>query len=173
MNLIFKKAIPHLIFIGIFLAILIIYFPTPIFEGKILPQNDVMQGIAAGQEAKQFRESTGEEALWTNTMFSGMPLYLINVYYSGDLIWRNIMNVFGMFPRPADAIFLSFVCFYLLLSVYRCKPFISFIGAFAYAFGTYNIISLEAGHMYKVWAIAFMPLVVAGIIITYRSGFSI
>ena len=75
-----SKALPHIIAVVIFLAISIFMYRPIIFEGKVMDQNDINQGKGANQEIVEFREATGEEALWTNSMFSGMPAYLINVH---------------------------------------------------------------------------------------------
>jgi hypothetical protein len=42
------------------------------------------------------------------------------------------------------------------------------IGAIAFAFSSYNFIIIEAGHITKAYAIAYMPLVVAGVLMAYR-----
>ncbi|MEL6394171.1 MAG: hypothetical protein AAFR97_15615, partial [Bacteroidota bacterium] len=130
---------------------------------KIINQNDIYQGYASASETKAFREQTGEEALWTTRMFSGMPAYLINIVYQGELVdyVQKLISV-GL-PASAQVVFLSFLCFYILLVSFRVRPFLAFAGAIAYAFNTFNLISVEAGHIWKVRAIAYMPLVVSGV----------
>jgi hypothetical protein len=165
----FKRAVlPHIIAIGGFIFVLAVYFSPAFFSGKNLLQNDILQGLAAGHEAVEFRNKTGEEPLWTNSMFSGMPLYLINTVFTGEFINEIRILSTAFFPKPADTVFLNFICFYIMLAVMRVRPLIAFLGAFAYAFGTYNIISVEAGHIFKVRAIAFMPLVFAGVTLLFR-----
>jgi hypothetical protein len=161
---------PHLLVLGTITVILALYFTAAFFEHKGLKQNDVLQGMGAGQEATEFRKATGEEALWTNSMFGGMPIYILNVYYSGDLI-SPIKNALRFLPSPADLVFLNFICFYILLVVCRCKPWISFVGAFSYAFTSYNLISIEAGHVFKSLSMAFIPLLFAGIMLAFRGKY--
>lgn len=162
------RILPHFLSVFGFLLILSIYFYPAFFEDKTLLQNDVLQGYGSGQESVEFREKTGEEALWTNSMFGGMPLYLINIKYSGEWASKIIYAFVNFIPTPADTVLLNFICFYILLSVLKVRPIIAFLGAFVYAFGTYNIISIEAGHIWKVRAISFMPLVFAGVALLFR-----
>ncbi|MFZ9045496.1 MAG: YfhO family protein [Cyclobacteriaceae bacterium] len=160
---ILKEALPHLLAIAFGAMLVIIFFSPLFFENKIIDQNDIFQGVGAGEEAKQYRESRGEEALWTNSMFSGMPTYLINISYSGELIkYVHRLISLGM-PSTAQVIFLAYLCFYVLLISFRVHPLLAVAGAVAYSFNTFNLVSVEAGHIWKVRAIAYMPLVVAGV----------
>ena len=158
---------PHVFAIAIFFLMLVVYFKPAFFDKKTLTQNDVMQGIASAQEAREYRTRTGKEALWSNSMFSGMPLYVTNVAYSGDLI-NQLIYYIRVIPVPTDNMLFSLVCFYILMVVIGCRSWIALIGAFCYAFSSYHIISIEAGHIYKSWAMAFIPLAVAGVYMLYN-----
>jgi Bacterial membrane protein YfhO len=160
----------HGLAIAVFLVILMAYFKPAFFDHKTLVQHDVMEGLAASHEAIEYREKTGEEALWTNSIFGGMPLYITNVVYSGDLVSLST-RILKLIPRPADNVMLSLVCFYILLVIVGCRSWIALLGAFAYAFTSFHIISIEAGHIYKSWAMAYVPLIFAGIILTYRGKY--
>lgn len=163
-----QKALPHLLDILIFILLTVIFYSPIFFEGKILNQNDVNQGIASGSELAAFREKTGEEGLWTNSMFSGMPAYLISLRWSGSEPLTIIEKVISLgFPNSAKETFLSLVCFYILLIVFGVRPSIAIAGAIAYAFSTYFIVSIEAGHLWKMRAIAYAPLVLAGVHLAY------
>ncbi len=163
-----QKALPHLLAILIFILLTVIFYSPIFFEGKILNQNDVNQGIASGSELAAFREKTGEEGLWTNSMFSGMPAYLISLRWSGSEPLTIIEKVISLgFPNSAKETFLSLVCFYILLIVFGIRPSIAIAGAIAYAFSTYFIVSIEAGHLWKMRAIAYAPLVLAGVHLAY------
>ena len=162
MKSILQKISPHIIVIlGLYL-VLFLYF-KPAFEGMRLAQNDVKQAIAAGHEVSEFRKNNGEEALWSNSMFSGMPMYIINAQYSGD--WTYKINTFlrNLFPHTIGSIAINFLCAYVMFLCFRLKPFTAAIGAFAYSFSVFTIISAEAGHIYKVLAMGYMPLVIGGI----------
>ncbi|MBX2969577.1 MAG: YfhO family protein [Cyclobacteriaceae bacterium] len=167
-----QKALPHLLAILIFILLTVIFYSPLFFEGKILNQNDVNQGIASGSELAAFRQKTGEEGLWTNSMFSGMPAYLINLRWSGSEPLTIIEKVISLgFPNSAKETFLSLVCFYILLIVFGVRPSIAIAGAIAYAFSTYFIVSIEAGHLWKMRAIAYAPLVLAGVHLAYTKKF--
>ena len=163
----FKKDIlPHLIAFVVFLAVVVTFFSPLVFGGKIINQHDIVQGLGASQEIIDYRNQTGDEALWTNSMFGGMPAYLINMKWSGDLmLWvQRVITVW--LPSPAAVTLISCICFYILLIVFKTRPWIAILGGLAYGLGSFNIISIEAGHMWKVWAIAYMPLVLAGVHLT-------
>ena len=161
---------PHAFAMGVFLVMLVIYFKPAFFDKKTLLQNDVMQGLAASHESVEYREKTGKEALWSNSMFSGMPLYVTNVVYSGDLI-KYAMAGFIKLPRPADNVMISLFCCYIFLIVIGCRSWIALVGAFSYAFSSFHIISIEAGHIYKSWAMAFMPLMFSGVYLIYKGRY--
>ncbi|MBX2965967.1 MAG: YfhO family protein [Cyclobacteriaceae bacterium] len=167
-----QKTLPHLLAIIIFVLLTVIFYFPIFFDGKILNQNDVNQGIASGSELADFRAKTGEEGLWTNSMFSGMPGYLISVRWSGAQALTVIEKVISLgFPNSAKETFLSLLCFYILLSVFGVRPSVAIAGAIAYAFSTYFIVSIEAGHLWKMRAIAYAPLVLAGVHLAYTKKF--
>ena len=121
------------------------------------------KALSSGQEATHFRQETGEEALWTNSMFSGMPAYLINISWSGDLI-KHIQRIITFaFPSAAQVSVLAFLSCYFMLLVFKVRPWLAFIGAIAFSFNTFSMISIEAGHIWKVRAIAYMPLVLGAV----------
>ena len=158
---------PHAFAIGIFFFMLLVYFKPIFFDKKNIAQNDVMQGMAGSHEAGEYRHNTGKEPLWSNSMFSGMPLYLTNISYSGDLISKFFTSI-RITPPTTENVLFSLVCFYVLMVVIGCRSWIAILGAFSYAFSSYHIISIEAGHIYKSWAMAFIPLAVAGVYMIYN-----
>ena len=159
----FKLLLPHFIAVAIFIVISALFFHPVFFEGKVMNQNDIVQGTSSGQEMREFREETGKEALWTNSMFGGMPAYLVNVHWSGDLLKYAQDAVSVYLPSPAKYTFLAMLCFYVLLLTYRVNPYLAIAGGIAYGINSFFIVSIEAGHIWKVSAIAYMPLVLAGI----------
>lgn len=166
-----KQVLPHLVAIVTFLIVTILFFSPMFFGNKTIEQGDVIQGVASGQEIKEYRERTGEEALWTNSMFGGMPAYLINIKYQGEGIINFFQKVYSFgFPRQAEVILKCFLSFYIMLVIFGVRPYLAIAGAIAYGLGTFNIVSLEAGHIWKIEAIAYMPLVLAGIHLTYRGN---
>ncbi len=159
-----SQILPHLVAIVVFLTISVVFYSPIFFENKVPQQGDVLHGFGAGQEINEYRKVTGEEALWTNSMFGGMPAYLISVLYPGEDVVQVLHNIYALWlPRTPSIVFKAMVGFYILLLVFGVRPYLAIAGAIAYGLGTFNLISLEAGHIWKVDAIAYMPLVLAGI----------
>jgi len=163
----FKKFSPHLIVILLFVGISFTYF-SPVLQGKLLNMADITHWKGMSKEVTDFREATGEEALWTNSMFSGMPAYQISTRSNGNLI-QHISKIIKLgIPRPANLLFLYLLGFYLLLLSLKVDYRISAVGAIAFSFSSYFFIIIMAGHMTKAHAIAYVPMVVASVLYTYR-----
>ncbi len=166
----FKQATPYIAALLIFILITLIYF-NPLIQGKKLRQDDIMRHKGMSKEIVDYREKTGEEALWTNSMFGGMPAYQISVKYKANLFtYIDDVLMLGL-PRPAGYVFLYFLGFFILLLVLRVNPWLSIAGAIAFAFSSYFFIILEAGHNSKAHAIGYMAPVLAGIILAYRGKY--
>ncbi len=171
-NLNFKKIIPHLAAIVIFVAIGLVYF-SPVMEGKALRQMDVVNAGGMQQEAMLYHQKTGDYTLWTNSMFGGMPTYQIGVLPPSKNVYAYTERAICLsLPHfTVDIVFLYLIGFYILMLVLGINPWISIIGAIAFAFGSYNFIIIEAGHVNKAFAIAFMAPVLAGFILTYKKKY--
>jgi len=166
-NINFRQFIPHLTAVAVFLILIFGYF-SPLLEGKKLKQGDITNWKGMSKEITDFRAATGEEALWTNSMFGGMPAYQISVEYKANLI-RFFDKLFTLgLPHPAGIVFLYFIGFFILLLVLKVDPWLAIAGSIAFAFSSYFFIILEAGHNSKAHAIGYMAPVIAGIILTYR-----
>ncbi len=166
----FKKLVPHLIAIGLFIAIVFVYF-SPLLQGKQLEQHDIKQWEGMSKELQDFRNKTGKEALWTNSMFGGMPAYQISVLYPANLLqYVNKVMWLGL-PGPANIIFLCLLGFYLLLVSLSIDFRLAIAGAVAYAFCSYNFIYIVAGHNSQIHAIAYLPMVVAGVLMAFRGNY--
>ena len=166
-----KNTLMHLAVIAIFMTITLVYF-YPLLEGKDIVQGDVVTNDGMSKELKDYHNATGEYAYWTNSMFGGMPAYAIfgptapNIYF---YIGQSIQHTFPYFTYAI--ILMALICFYILMSTMGFSHVLSAIGAFAFAFVSYNIILIDAGHITQVYAIAIMPLAVAGFIQTYRGKY--
>lgn len=160
------KYLPHVVNIAIFLLITVVYF-YPVLEGKKLKTNDNTVYIASAQEINDHRDKYGEEPLWTNSMFGGMPAYLISTLHPGNLI-DKIDRALKVFKIPVAAIFLTMVGFYVLLLFYGLNPWIAGAGAIAYSLSSYLFIILGAGHNTKAFAIAYMAPLIGSIVYAYR-----
>jgi hypothetical protein len=161
-----KKLSPHLIVILLFVGISFTYF-SPVLQGKLLNMADITHHKGMSKEVTDFREATGEEALWTNSMFSGMPAYQISTRSNGNLIQYVAKTISLGIPRPANLLFLYLLGFYLLLLSLKVDYRLSAVGAIAFAFSSYFFIIIMAGHMTKAHAIAYVPMVVAAVLYTY------
>ena len=166
----FKNLTPYLVALVVFLTITFVYF-YPVLEGKSLKMHDIKMWKGMSKEISDFREATGEEALWTNSMFGGMPAWQISVHYSGNLM-KHVDKLLRLhLPFPASYVFLYFLGFFVLLLVLRINPWVSIVGAIAFALSSYFFIILGAGHATKAHAIAYMAPVLAGIILTFRGKY--
>lgn len=169
-NISFRKALPYLSAIAIFVVITMMYF-SPLLEGKKLKQSDITQWKGMSKEISDFRVKTGEEALWTNSMFGGMPAYQISVEYKGNVLRYADQLMQLYLPQPAGMVFLYMIGFFILLLVLKVDKWLAIAGAVAFAFSSYLFIIFEAGHNSKAHAIGYMAPVLAGIILTYRGRY--
>lgn len=165
-----KQTLSIIIAIIAFAAITLIYF-SPILEGKRIKQHDIEMYKGMSQEINEFRKETGEQSLWSNSMFGGMPAWNIGVQQNSNLM-TYVQKIIGVgFPSPIMSVFISMLGFFILLLVLECKVWISFIGALAYGFTSYLFIVMGAGHNSKAVAMAYMAPVIAGIIMTYKGKY--
>ncbi len=167
MKIDFKKLTPHAIAIGSFLLLTFIYF-SPLFTGKDISQHDIAQWTGMSKEIIDFRAKYHTEPLWTNSMFSGMPAYQVSALYPANLMVYVNDLLFFFLPPPASYIFLALLSFYLLMITLRFDFRLGIAGAIAYAFSSYNFVIIVAGHNSKAHALALIPLVFAGIFLTFR-----
>jgi hypothetical protein len=163
----FKSNWKHFAVIGIIILVTMIYFNLQ-FQGYGLKQHDIEQFGGASHEIQDFRENTGEETLWTNSMFGGMPSIQISVLYEGNYI-KNIVDSFiKTLPPPAGPAMLYMICFYILMICLNINPWVGLLGAIAFGFSSYDIIIIQAGHNTKALAVAFMAPVVGAFIMSYQ-----
>ncbi|MEM8939741.1 MAG: YfhO family protein [Bacteroidota bacterium] len=162
-----KNLLIHGLMILTFLLItLMVHYPT-FLSGKKINQHDILQGTGGNQQLKYYRTKTGEEALWNPYMFSGMPAYLTGVQYSGDLL-KYVYEAYGLWMgHPVSILFISMVSFYIMLLNFKVRPLIAAMSSIAFGLNGFNIIGIMAGHNAKIAAVALMPLVLAGIQLTF------
>lgn len=162
-----KKFIPHIIAVVLFLIVTMIYF-NPALKGYILKTHDIKMYTGMSKEVVDYRNEFNEEPLWTNSMFGGMPATFVSVRYDSNLMGIVYKVITLNLPRPISIVWLYFIGFYILLLCLKIDPWLSIVGAFAFGFSSYFFIILEAGHMSKANALAFMAPTLAGFILTYR-----
>lgn len=153
-----------------FAVITLVYF-SPVLEGKRVKQHDIEMHLGMSQEINQYREATGEQTLWTNAPFGGMPAWNISVQPKGNLtnpIYKALR--IGM-PQSLGSLFISMLGFFILLLVLDCGIWISFVGAIAYGLTSYLFIVIGAGHNAKAMAMAYMAPVIAGVLLSYKGKY--
>ncbi|UOQ97982.1 YfhO family protein [Hymenobacter sp. 5317J-9] len=163
-----QRALPHVLAVMFFALLACVYFSPIVFEGKTLAQHDITQFQGGAHEAQQYAKTMGKEALWTNSMFSGMPTYLVSLHFPGD--WSGYLQTALTLGLPAVVanLFLALLCGYILLVALGVRPLVAVAGAVALGFSSYNLAILAAGHNTKSLALAYAPLVLGGILVTYR-----
>jgi hypothetical protein len=164
----FNQAGKYFLPVIAFLILTFAYF-SPILQGKRLQQSDVSNYYGMSKEATDYQEKTGEIALWTNSMFGGMPTYLI-INVAQKNLWKYAHQIFSLNGfKPVGMLFLYFLGFYIALLLLGFKPLLSFAGSLAYAFSSYFLIILEPGHITKALAIGYLPVIIASVYIAYKS----
>lgn len=164
-----KKALPYSLAIFIFIIASILYF-NPVLKGQKLKQSDITQFKGMSKEIADYRIEKGKEPYWTGSAFSGMPAYQLSAHYPNDYI-KKLDSLLRFLPRPADYLFLYFLGFFLLLSALKVKYKLAILGALSFGFSTYLIIIFGAGHNAKAHAIAYMPMVLAGVLWIFQKRY--
>lgn len=172
MNLWLKKALPHVLAILVFLVVTVL-FCKPVLDGKTLNQHDI--GIdgwrGSAQNAFEVKEKTGTMPLWSTSVFSGMPNYQIAMEGKSALP-VDLNKVFGLgLPKPMNFFFIACVCFYILCVVLRFNPVIGVLGGLTFAYSTYNPLIISAGHETKMLTIAYMPFLLAGLLLIFNKRY--
>ncbi|MCC3153604.1 YfhO family protein [Hymenobacter sp. BT770] len=163
-----QRALPHVLAVLFFVVLACLYFSPIMFEGKTLAQHDITQFQGGAHEAQEYAKAMGKEALWTNSMFSGMPTYLISLHFPGDWsVYLQKVLTLGL-PAVVANLFLALLCGYILLVALGVRPLVAVAGAVALGFSSYNLAILAAGHNTKSLALAYAPLVLGGLLVTYR-----
>lgn len=158
--------LPHLIAIIVFIVLAFIYF-YPVLEGKILKANDSTVSTINSKEIRDYREKFGKEPLWTNSIFSGMPAYLISTRYPGNLM-KHLDSVLRPFQTPVSVLIISMAGFYLLLMIFGAGPLLSAAGAIAYGLSSFLFQILAAGHNTQAIALAYMAPMIGAVYYSYR-----
>jgi hypothetical protein len=167
MNKFLKLSWPHAVAILSLVILSSVYF-SPLWQGYDLDQNDIVQWRGMSQELSNYRELHNEEALWSNSMFGGMPAYQVSTEHNANLL-RPILLVLRLgLPGAIGTLFLCFLGYYILGLCLRLGPWYSLVGAIAFGFATITILYLGAGHTGKVTSIAFLAPTLGGFILAFR-----
>ena len=164
-----KQWLPDILVVILFAAISFAYFFPADIEGRILYRHDSSAGRGAGQEASEYYQRTGERTRWTNSLFGGMPTYQTSPsYHSTDTI-AQVGNAYHLWlPENVWYVFAYLLGFYILLRAFDFRWYLATLGAVVWAFSSYFFIIIAAGHIWKVIALAYLPPMIAGVVLAYR-----
>ncbi|HEV7378257.1 MAG TPA: YfhO family protein [Dyadobacter sp.] len=160
---------PHLVAVIGFIILSLAYV-SPVLQGKKLNMHDDQQARAASREVVKYHEQTGEWSQWTNSMFGGMPAYMIGTDYVTSLPTKLGQGVNKILPAPANYLLTGLVSAYVLFLVLGASGWVAALGAIAFAFSSFNIINLEAGHVSQIIAVMYAPGVIAGVFLAFRKN---
>lgn len=166
MKIKWQKLLPHILVLIGFLIVSIAFF-NPVLSGKVIYQSDIVQYNGMAKQQRDFIAKTGTESYWIDNAFGGMPTYQVGANYPHNYI-KKLDKLIRFLPRPSDYLFIYFLGIYLLFLVLKIQPKFAFLGALVFGFSTYLIIILGVGHNAKAHAIAYMPLVISGILLCFR-----
>ena len=172
MNEKIKKFLPDVVAVLLFVVISVAYFFVPMTQGKILYRHDSSAGRGAGQEVSQYYEQTGERSRWTNALFGGMPTYQTAPSYDSGKIVSEAVEAWHLWlPENVWLLFAYLIGFYVLLRAFDFRQYLAMLGAVIWAFSSYFLIIIAAGHLWKVFALAYLPPMIGGIVLAYRGKY--
>ena len=167
-----KKWLPDVLAVLLFAVLAFAYFFPADIEGRILYRHDASAGRGAGQEAMEYYQRTGERTRWTNALFSGMPTYQMSPSYNSTYNLTVLTNAYHLWlPENVWYVFAYLLGFYILLRAFDFRQHLAVLGSIIWAFSTYFLIIIAAGHIWKVWALAYLPPMIAGIVLAYRGKY--
>ena len=168
----YKKFLPDVVVILVFAIISFAYFLVPITQGKILFQHDASAGVGSAQEFTEYQNRTGETTRWTNSIFGGMPTYQMSPSYQSTDGLSQVMNAYHLWlPDNVWFLFAYLLGFYILLRAFDFRQTLAALGSIMWAFSSYFLIIIAAGHLWKVMALAYLPPMIAGIVLAYRGRY--
>ena len=170
MKIDFKKIVPHIAALLVFVAVTLMYF-SPQLEGKVLRQGDIIANKGMAKETRDHYEKTGEVTLWTNSIFGGMPTYQISSPQKNNYVKKAGQLLRLGFGSPAGVFLMGMLCFYICLLVLGISPWVSLVCAASFALGTVNMINYEAGHNTKVATIMAAGPILAGMVLVMRKRY--
>jgi hypothetical protein len=180
-----KLWLPDMVAVVLFAVIAFAYFYPADVENRILFRHDSSAGLGAGQEASEFLKQTGERTRWSNSIFGGMPTYQTAPSYDSTDALQTAVKAYHLWlPENVWYVFAYLLGFYILMRVvlprketgdgsqdYIRIALLAFLGAIAWAFSSYFFIIIGAGHLWKVMALAYLPPLIAGIVLAYRGKY--
>lgn len=170
-NFDFKKILPHIIAVVIFLIVAVVYC-KPALQGKVVSQHDIQGWRGMSQQSVEFNEKNGYYPLWTNSMFSGMPAYQVFLDARTHVLVGYLSSVITLgLPKPISFFFLACICFYFLCVVAGASPWLSIMGGLTYAYSTFDPIIVGVGHDTQMISIGYLPAVLAGLLLLFQKKY--
>lgn len=167
-----KKCLPDVLAVLLFAVLAFAYFFPADIEGRILYRHDASAGRGAGQEGIEYLQKTGERSRWTNALFGGMPTYQMAPSYGSTNLLTKVVNIYHLWlPENVWYVFAYLLGFYILLRAFDFRQHLAALGSIIWAFSTYFLIIIAAGHIWKVWALAYLPPMIAGVVLAYRGNY--
>ena len=167
-----KKCLPDIFVVALFTVISLAYFLVPVMQGKILYRHDSSAGRGMGHEITQYVERTGEVSRWTNSLFGGMPTYQIAPSYDSKKVMEVAVDAYHLWlPENVWFLFVYLIGFYIMLRAFDFRRSLAALGSILWAFSSYFLIIIAAGHLWKVFALAYLPPMIGGIVLAYRGKY--
>ena len=167
-----KRFLPDVLVVVLFAVISFAYFFVPVTQGKILYRHDASAGVGSAQEMTEYQNRTGEATRWTNAIFGGMPTYQMSPSYQSTDGLSQVMNAYHLWlPDNVWFLFVYLLGFYILLRAFDFRQSLAALGSIMWAFSSYFLIIIAAGHLWKVMALAYLPPMIAGIVLAYRGRY--
>lgn len=164
-----KRCLPDVLAVLLFAVLALAYFFPADTEGRILYQHDASAGRGAGQELSEYHKRTGETTRWTNSLFCGMPTYQMSPAYDSAEVLTQVENAYHLWlPEYVWFVFAYLLGFYILLRALNFRQSLAVLGSIVWAFSSYFFIIIAAGHFWKVMALAYLPPMIAGVVLAYR-----
>ena len=167
-----KKYLLDLLAVVLFAVISLVYFMPADIDGRILYRHDSSAGVGAGAERTQYMEKTGEDTRWTNSIFGGIPTYQMAPSYDSQTVLKQGVNAYHLWlPENVWYVFAYLLGFYILLRAFDFRQSLAMLGSIIWAFSSYFFIIIAAGHIWKVMALAYLPPMIAGVVLAYRGKY--
>ena len=168
----YKQWLPDVLAVVLFAVISFAYFFPADIEGRILYRHDSSAGRGAGQEMKEFQQQTGEQTRWTNALFGGMPTYQMAPSYKSTTALTKVEKAYHLWlPENVWFVFVYLLGFYILLRAFDFRQYLAALGAVVWAFSSYFFIIIAAGHLWKVMALAYLPPMIAGVVLAFKGRY--
>ena len=167
-----KKFLPDILAVLLFVVLSFAYFFPAVQEGRVLYQEDTSAVTGLNKDTHEYQDRTGKISRWTNSVFSGMPTYQIAPGYKSTFLLGKLMDAYHLWlPGYVWCLFVYFLGFYILLRAFDFRQSLAVLGSIIWALSSYFLIIIAAGHFWKVFALAYLPPMIAGVVLAYRGKY--